>query len=718
MKKMGSKYLKSNKLEKIEFGMICLILFLPLVSFIPSFYQIPFSANSSFSDLMISHIPNMIDVRDSLARYHQIPLWSDTILGGYPFISDPLSGIWYPPLWVTWFFALPASINGLIMLHLFLCEVGMYLFLNKKGLTQIACVVGALFVGISPKVFGHYAAGHITLVMAYSWTPWLLLFSFPSRKFKLNEKLPSILVLAFIILADVRWAAFAMVLYSGYHLFLILTLDPLNNRVASLATWSKTILFQIVSAIMICLPYLLLLWQYSALSTRVYMTITDQLTLSLPVLSLFGMVFPDMAGFAEWITYTGALTTLILLHVLFSKADKETWFWFTVYALAILFALGIRPVADFIFAIPGLSLLRVPSRSLFVGIIALGVIVAGGVDLIIRKPKEERVAKAFWLNLLTFGVGIFSLLVAVGISLASQKISVEFLWGAVFYVLFFILLLFRDRGVISGKLWGGLLVPLLILDLLTVGLSEIRFENYAGLFTRTINMVNLIKKDGKEGRIYSPSYSIPQQSAAFFNLELSDGVDPIQLKSYADFMAKATGVNDTGYSVTIPPFKNGNPELDNINFTPDLTLLGQLNVRYIVSEFDLNLPALKYLGTSGASRLYENLEYQARARLLSQTSITVVKIKKENEGVLDLWVKGPGTLVLSEVNFPGWEVWVNGKEKELKTVDGLFRAVDLENGEQQVVFKFRPVLAWVGWGILGLYLSVLVAVKFGLAKRT
>ncbi len=39
-------------------------------------------------------------------------------------------------------------------------------------------------------------------------------------------------------------------------------------------------------------------------------------------------------------------------------------------------------------------------------------------------------------------------------------------------------------------------------------------------------------------RVYSPSYSLPQQTAAFWRLELADGIDPLQLISYSQYHAR------------------------------------------------------------------------------------------------------------------------------------------------------------------------------------
>ena len=71
------------------------------------------------------------------------------------------------------------------------------------------------------------------------------------------------------------------------------------------------------------------------------------------------------------------------------------------------------------------------------------------------------------------------------------------------------------------------------------------------------DLVNSFSEETVPFRIYSPSYSIPQQAAALNELELADGIDPLQLMSYVGFMEETTGIPVNSYSVTMPPFSSG-----------------------------------------------------------------------------------------------------------------------------------------------------------------
>jgi hypothetical protein len=270
----------------------------------------------------------------------------------------------------------------------------------------------------------------------------------------------------------------------------------------------------------------------------------------------------------------------------------------------------------------------------------------------------------------------------------------------------------RDRQIFSGKVWGILLLPIFVLDLLTVGNSQIRYENYASVLNQQNNVVNAIIHDGQDGRIYSPSYSIPQQTASNNQLKLVEGINPLQLASYADYMASATGIPYASYGVSIPPFKTGNPEEDNRYSQPDLELLGKLNVRYVVSEYDIINSGLKQLQTIGRTHVYENLKYSSMATLIGTGSQTEITIKNDRPGWVELSASGPGLLQISEQYYPGWTVFVDGVKKDIIIHDQIFQSVNLESGLHRVIFKFTPDLVMYGFMASILIIIGYMGVKF------
>ena len=183
-------------------------------------------------------------------------------------------------------------------------------------------------------------------------------------------------------------------------------------------------------------------------------------------------------------------------------------------------------------------------------------------------------------------------------------------------------------------------------------------------------------------------------------------------------MEGATGVPNPGYSVTLPPFATGDPTVDNVDYQPDPTLLGRLNVRFVLSEFDLLVEGLTTRTQIGETRVYENMVAKPRAWVQShdggvdkQADIT---FWSPNEIILK--AQGPGTLTLAEIDYPGWRVSVDGEEEESQSIEGLLRGVDLAAGDHEVRFWFQPLSFYLGLVLCVLTVAVLVVTTARMRK--
>jgi hypothetical protein len=265
---------------------------------------------------------------------------------------------------------------------------------------------------------------------------------------------------------------------------------------------------------------------------------------------------------------------------------------------------------------------------------------------------------------------------------------------------------------IPARLWFPLIFGLVILDMGTISLSQVSFQD-AGRVMSIHNQVAdfLQSQQGQLFRVYSPSYSVPQQIGALKNIELADGIDPLQLLAYVKFMTEATGVPTGGYSVTLPPFSTGNPQIDNQAFLPDVQKLGLLNVRYITSDYDLANQNLDLVVRFGETRIYENTLVKPRAwvqpaDLPAGEGIVSAPVPVISPNRVTLTADGPGLLVLSEINYPEWVVRVDNIKEKMIVVAGILRAVNLPAGRHAVTFTYEPVpmiagivlaaMAWLG----------------------
>ena len=70
----------------------------------------------------------------------------------------------------------------------------------------------------------------------------------------------------------------------------------------------------------------------------------------------------------------------------------------------------------------------------------------------------------------------------------------------------------------------------------------------------------------------------------------------------------------------------------------------------------------------------------------------------------------PGWLVLTDTNYPGWQVRVDGQPTQILPVNIMFRAVALPTGEHTIVFEFQPRSVQLGMIISAIAVVVLVEI--------
>ena len=99
---------------------------------------------AEYSDILISHWPNAFYFKESLNTWGQIPLWNSMILSGMPFAGDPLSGIWYPPNWLTLITPIQLAFNLLFWLHLAWTGWGMYHWMKALGVGTAGSLIAGL----------------------------------------------------------------------------------------------------------------------------------------------------------------------------------------------------------------------------------------------------------------------------------------------------------------------------------------------------------------------------------------------------------------------------------------------------------------------------------------------------------------------------------------------------------------------------------------------
>lgn len=701
-----------------------ILFLLPILLFIPNVDGFPFpTPDAEFSDIAVSHYPYAYYLQQSVIKNHQIPLWYQTIYSGHPLAGNPLAGLWYPPGWIALLFPLPLGLNIVALLHLVVGITGMYLYLRSIGIREEFASFSSVLFGFMPKLIAHYGAGHLTLIYAISWMPWL--FSAVKTSLQTNRGfIKPTIFLSLSILADVRWGYIVTVVIVMYVLLSPYRIEPdVSPKAKKRESGLSKVLFKLtwlaklglLSSLLVA-PLLVPLAEFILFSSRRQLAGEDIFAYSLQPLRLLGVLYPDFGGYHELVLYVGGVGLLISLVYLFiPEKDYDCRFWGFVIPTSALVALGeFLPLNRILLYLPGYSYLRVPTRVLFLMQASTIIWIASTLDVLQGSKTHKTVGRKAKLFIFGFvGVGFFFGFAA---AMVDHSQAINYIWGSMLLLIAYIgILRVLHTSDDRKRRWlGWFLIILLLADWVVFDRTVLHFRDTQEVMSEGADVAMYLKRVGNAPfRVYSPSYALPQQVASFYHLELADGVDPMQLSSYVAYMVDATGVARTSYSVTIPPFRGDNPHIANLGITPDLEKLGRLNVKYVVADFQIDSEDLQLIYQNNGKWLYENSLAYPRAWVQQDGDNGRVipshaNIERISPNQIAIDAQGPGLLVLSENYYPGWRVYVDGEKGDIMSIDGLFRGVSLAEGKHTVEFVYRPSSVYIGLAcfVLGFFYMV------------
>ncbi|MDD5370088.1 MAG: hypothetical protein PHQ40_13465, partial [Anaerolineaceae bacterium] len=382
----------------------------------------------------------------------------------------------------------PLGFNLTMVLHLLLGGVGTYRFLRAERASRQAAVLGGMIFEAMPKIIAHLAAGHVTLVYAVAWTPWLLLSerSNQCRRGWQKYLLGPGLVLGLILLADVRWAAYAGMLWVVYGITNVRRFDTQlidDKRRASVkrilshtGRWFAWGVPQAILGLTLAASLLLPLAEFTRLSTRASLSPQDVFTYSLPPDRLIGILYPAFGAYAEWVTYFGAICLVFLIAALVLQSVwSRTRLWAVIFLVSLLYSLGSNlPTLEFLAAIPGFSLLRVPPRALLVGGFALSILVGLAADEIGKNQFARSDKRQLQPLLLPVTIFMFIAILTGGIFILTRSMPLNFVWGAVAISITCVWLGLRIKDRINASTWRNGLLLITALDLTGVNFFSIQ----------------------------------------------------------------------------------------------------------------------------------------------------------------------------------------------------------------------------------------------------
>lgn len=682
---------------------------------------------TEFSDLTLIHWPKVTLVRESLAGGEGWPLWSPYALSGQPLAANQLAMLFYPPALLLLLGPLPVALALFLALHLAWAGLGAYTLARALGLRPQAALLAGVLFALNGKLAAHTAIGHVSLVAGLAWTPWAFAF----LHLCLRRPSPAAALLAGVALAaQLATHTYALV-FTAYGLaaYALLTLlwapGSLRRRMAQALRSAPRLLLVPATGLLLGAAQLLPLLEMAPYSNRGLGLAEASLHSVSPFQTLAGILFPSAAVGHEAVIYPGLVGVILALIPLPRVLHKRPAAIFGLLTgTAVLLALGSHtPLYRLAYGLlPGLRWMRTPGRLWFFAGLGLAILAAYGWEAwqVTRHSARRRTANAVL-------VAVMAACLALGLgAVLVLRLEGRTAWGvAAWGVLATALLLWVSHRR-PAPLYGWLALVLVALDLLTFNFTLLRWVPFDQVAAQGREPAAWLAGQEDTGRVYSPSYSLPQPAASLAGLEQMDGVEPVHLAGYDRFMALAGGYGDASFSVTLPPFPE-ETSLDQAHrdAVPDLELLGLLNGRYLATAFPLEMPGLALRFQAGATWIYENEDALPRAFVIHRsepvghedvwdrlpvTDLARVALVEEgpalagpgepstarvvergaNHLVVETDLAEPGLLILGEIWYPGWEARDNGRPVPILRANAVMRSVYLAPGEHRVELAYCP----------------------------
>jgi hypothetical protein len=458
--------------------------------------------------------------------------------------------------------------------------------------------------------------------------------------------------------------------------------------------------------------------------------------------------------------YLGVLSFLGILVWAYYASWKERSIVFVLVTVSLLLALGrFTPVYGFLFEhFAGFQIIRFPEKYFFLTFAFLVFVVLKGLAAFHKandSPRRFPVYILFVLFLLWATAYSLSrlypeFLSGLIIRLSGSQMTTTSLPTNVASVLFnlerqiavtlALLLVFfcNSRKLLRPALYQMFLIAILLFDLGETH-KPLQFLLDPDAVTKSNRILNHSQTQGDRLFYYPTGRNLHPSSLTV------RGLPPFQKAvalAFDNSLPNAGILDGFDYfqeidALTRQPY---NDFLDFANLVPPdkrIKLLRALNIRYVVAFQPLDIPGMRLSRhfPQHFSWLYEIDRPVARAyvasdvlyesqpaktiRMLASSEFDPLRqvilteslphqtarttggeakiIRYENNNVLiNASLQAPGVLVLTDSYYPGWKVFVDGKQSKILQANHFFRGVELAVGDHVVEFKYEPLSFRIG----------------------
>lgn len=694
----------------------------------------------------------------------EIPLWNPYSFSGTPHLANYQSQVFSPTNILYFFLPFLEAWSIQILLQPLLAGLFMYLFMRSIKTSLVSSLLSAI---------SFMFCGFITTWMAYGTLGYAILFTplalYAIERYHTRKDFWTLILLAI----SISFSFFSGHFQTSLYMFLV---------VVGYIVWEsffkknikETVILLITSfsGLLISFPQILPSIEFYQNSVR------EQIIQKMEVIPwryLQTRIAPDFYGnpvtrndwfghYAEWNSYAGIVPFLLSFFVFLRKIDRKISFFILLFIVSLALSFDTF-FADLMVALK-IPLFSTSAASRIVVLSSISVAVLGGLGLD-RLMNTKKIRKVFTIT------GVWTILmILLWISVFFGNPEQENLMIA------------RNNSILPTLLFGGLVgcVGLFIavknkklknfavfgvlfltaFEMLRFSLKWMPFEEREYIYPSTTTTVEFKKLSSPQNRWYLDTHA---ENALIYNLPISDGYDPLYYKRYGEFIKYIVeGKISEGERSLVTFPKNG------IYTDKALNLLGIRYIAYRVS--DARAPwafpywkypegRLKEIFHDGKYTIFKNSQSLPKAHAVTNILVkdsdekvlealfdknfdatrsaiveeelvlstdktgnvgdVTIESYKNNTVVLSSDSSSDAIIVLNDVLYPGWNVYVDGIEKKMIRVNYIFRGVLAESGKHTIVYQYKPMsfkigIVSAGFGIMVLILLSIINNKYAKEK--
>lgn len=711
-----------------------------LAAFVAFFHCLVLNQAYFANDLLNQYSHFRALVRSQVFSGH-FPLWNPYFFGGQPFFADPNVMMFYPLNYLTLVFPIAYGLGVFYVLHFFIAACGAHFWLRSLRLSENACRFGALLFSLSG--FFWWELIHPPILAAFAWLPWWLgALEKLSHDWAPPKAFGAGLAYAMIFLCG-NFQMTSYFLYVGLAYFLLRLFFPGHREEVHAGIPWKRVPIAALFALwggLILLIHLIPAYEFSKYTNResagqTYETFNAQF--SMKPSTTYALVFPEF-GLKPGTSYEQAMQMFdqktidndfygaygfvgvwapFLVYFAFRRRDRALlWSALGLGTACLLVAWGKNfPLHSILCSIlPGINLSRAPLRAL-AGTAAFSSLLCAYGYQTLEKAIEAKEKIQTHLTVILAGAGVLFLagcmnissnwheLLALGLGIPGLMLwTMTDSWKKLGHWIFLSALIFPLFLAGWGG-WGWGPASNYDLEANFPAFSTLKNNAADGRYFFDGQSLSYPAKMGSE----TYRWNFPDDAPMVLGIRDTGGYNPIYLLDTHDL--RSVPIENYSKLMSVKGFLLGRDseglkgyvrqDLGGVYYfgapspPPYLNAPSQYQVE-TDSKKNLDLMKVSSFDPAQTVILSSDLPDSVKSQLSGKPAALKYQWVKDemNSQSFQVTLDQNSLVTISEVLFPGWKAWIDGKPADLYKGDHALRTLFVPSGNHLLEFKYEP--AW------------------------